>query len=266
LRPVRSEGGEQGPPRIGMFDFGIVGSLAEKERFELISCFTSFLDKDIDAYFRHIVDLAGSEEGADMVGMRGDVRQILTGVLYKPTERKQIAKAFYEVLLAGARRGVVFPADLVLLGKAFFTLETIGLRLYPEIDFDQEMRPFLSEVFTRELSPARLAAKAKSASFDSLYFLRNLPAQTRALLDKFEKGEIGVKIDLQELHDLKAEFDRQNDVRVLAVLAAALLVGSAIAIRLDQRMLVAGLTLGQIGFAVAIVVTVWLFVLIRRRP
>jgi ubiquinone biosynthesis protein len=266
MRPIGSESGEMGPPRIGMFDFGIVGSLSEKERYELVSCFMSFLDKDIDAYFNHILDLAESKEEADMVGMRSDVRQVLTGVLYKPTERKQIAKAFYEVLLAGARRGVVFPTDLVLLGKAFFTLETIGLRLYPEIDFDEEMRPMLSEVFKRELGPAKLAAKAKAAAFDSLYFLRNLPEQTRALLDKVEKGEIGVKIDLQELHDLKAEFDRQNDVRVLAVLAAALLVGSALAMRLDQRALAGGLTLAQVGFAAAIVITVWLFVLIRRRP
>jgi ubiquinone biosynthesis protein len=161
---------------------------------------------------------------------------------------------------------VVYPTDLVLLGKAFLTLETVGLRLYPEIDFDEEMRPFLLEVTKRELDPKRLLRNAQASTFDTLYFFKHLPEQTRALLERFEKGQFGVKIDLQELQDLKAEFDRQNDVRVLAFLAVALLIGSAVALRLEQLPLFAGVSLGQIGFATAVVIVIWLFLLVRKRP
>lgn len=254
------------PARIALLDFGIVGTLNEKTRYELVSCFLSYLNKDTESYVKHVLDLADNAESADVEGFNREVRTIITGVLYKPVESKGVAVAFYRVLLTAAKHGLRFPTDLVLVGKAFLTLETLGLRLYPEVDLDVELRPFLIDVMKRELQPANIVREMQASAFDTLHFLKRLPDRTRGLLDRLEKGEIAVRIDLQELHDLKAEFDRQNDVRVLGVLVAALLVGSSVALRLDQRLAVAGFSLGQIGFVVAIVVTIWLFVLIKRRP
>lgn len=253
-------------PRLSVYDFGIVGSLSEKERFELVSCITAFVNKDMDAFAGHMLDLAEIGDGADEAAFRHEAGNILTGVLYKPTDRKGVAFAFYHILLKGAQYGIYFPTDLVLLGKAFLTLENMGLNLYPEIDLDEELRPFIAEVVKRELDPSKIARDAAASAFDNILFAKQLPAKTRALIEHLEKGEVGVRIDLDELHDLKSEFDRQNDVRVLAVLTAALLLGSAFVMRLDERIELFGLSLGQIGFTVAIVVVLWLFVLIRKRP
>ncbi len=267
LRPSElNDDGSVPQTRICLFDFGIVGTLTEKTRYELVSCFLSYLNKDTETYLRHILDLAESTEDADLEGFQREVRTLVTGILYKPTQQKVVALAFYQVLLSAARHGIRFSTDLVLLGKAFLTLETMGLKLFPDIDIDTELRPFLVDVMKKELSPANMVRDLEASAFDTLYFLKRLPEQTRVLLDRFEKGSIGVKIDLEELHDLKAEFDRQNDVRVLGVLVAALLLGSAVAMRLDQKWASAGDILGQFGFVAAIVVTVWLFVLIRRKP
>jgi ubiquinone biosynthesis protein len=257
--------GENGP-RLGMYDFGMVGTLSEKSRYELLSCFACFLNKDVDGYARHVLDLAENPDEGDADAFVRDVRGVVTGVLYKPTDRKGVAFAFYNVLLAGARRGIVFPADLVLLGKAFLTLETLGLRLYPEIDLDAEFRPFVGKVMREEFSPAKIAREAQSSAFDTLHFLKRLPERTRALFERIEHGEIGVRIDLKELHDLKAEFDRQNDVRILAVLAVALLVASAVVLRVDAILSAWRVPLGQAGFATSFILVIWLFLLIRKRP
>lgn len=177
-----------------------------------------------------------------------------------------MSSALYQVLMAGANHGIVFPSDLILLAKAFVMVENNGLQLYPDIDIETEMRPMLTEVVREELSPKQVVANLKTSAFDSLYFMRHLPEQTQALFERLDRGEVGVKLNLQELRDLKEEFDRQNDVRVLALLAAALLIASAAVLRLDQRANALGFSVGEIGLAVALVVVVWLFVLVRRRP
>lgn len=252
--------------RLGMYDFGMVGTISEKSRYELLGCLSSFLSSDVEAYVRHIVDLAEPAADADTDAFRRETRAIVTGVLYKPTDRKGVAFAFYNVLLAGAKHGVQFPADLILLGKAFFTLETMGLRLYPDIDLNETFRPYVAQALAHELSPKRLAAAAQGEAFDALYFLKHLPDRTQALFERLERGTLGVKIDLQELHDLKSEFDRQNDVRVLSLLAIAMLVGSAIVLRLDERASAVAAPLGVAGFVASSVLVVWLFALIRKRP
>lgn len=252
--------------RLGLYDFGIVGSISEKTRFELISCFLSFVNKDIDSYIKHIIDLAESVEGADLEGFAAETRTTLTGVLFKPLEKKMLGATFYNVLISGARHGVNFSHELLLVGKSFVTIENVGLGLYPDIDLEGEIRPYLDKAFRQELSPKKIARDAQATAFDTFYLLKHLPEQTRRLLDRLTSGEVGVKIDLQELRDLKAEFDRQNDVRVLAILAAAMLVSSAAAMRLDQVAVARGLDVGRLGFGVSLLLVVWVFYLVGKQP
>jgi ubiquinone biosynthesis protein len=244
----------------------MTGSLTQKSRYELLSCFMSFVNRDVDAYANHILDLAEPGPEADADGFLREAKRIVTDVLYKPNEKKGVSLAFYRILLAGARYDIGFPSDLVLMAKAFFTLENIGLRLYPDADFNEVLRPFLADVLRDELSPAKAVKELQASAFDRLYFLKRLPEQARALLEKFEGGEVGVKLNLHELHDLKAEFDRQNDARILALLAVALLVGSALIMRVDERLTAIGLPVGQLGFAAAAAFIVWLLVVVSRRP
>lgn len=263
------KGAEPGPenrPRVALYDFGMVGTLSERSRYEVLSCFSCFLNKDIDGFAKHMVDLAQSKDGADIEGFGNDVRSLLTGILYKPLDKKGAAFAFYHVILAGGRRGIMFPPDLILLGKAFLTVEAMVLKLDPEFDLAAAIRPQVTGALLEEFSPAKLKMAAETSVFDTLQFLKRLPEETRSLLERFEKGEVGVKIDLQELYDLKEEFDRQNDLRVLALLSAALAIGAAVIMRAEQRVAVLGLPVGEIGFIVSAVMMVWLFLLIRKGP
>lgn len=44
------------------------------------------------------------------------------------------------------------------------------------------------------------------------------------MLIKLERGEIGVKLDAGDLHGIKQEFDRQNDLRILGLVLTAISV------------------------------------------
>jgi ubiquinone biosynthesis protein len=265
LKPA-AEGEPSSGPRLGLYDFGIVGSISEKVRYELVSCFMSFVNKDIEMYIKHILDLAESLEDADVETFSSEVRAMLTGVLYKPMEKKRLGQSFYNVLLAGAGRGILFSRELLLVGKSLLTIEDVGLSLYPDVDLEAELRPYLGQVFRQEFSPKKIAKDAQATAFDTFYFMKHLPEQTRLLLDRLSSGQVGVKIDLQELRDLKAEFDRENDVRVLAILAAAMLLASAAAIRLDQAAVTWGMDIGRLGFGVSIILVLWVFYLVNRSP
>jgi len=267
LPPPAGEAPAEGAePRLGLFDFGIVGTISERVRFELVSCFLAFANKDTESYVRHILDLADSVEGADVEAFGAETRSLLTGALYKPLLKKRLGETFYNVLMAGARHGVQFSSELLLVGKSLLTIENVGLALYPEVDLEAALKPYLGEVFKQEFSPGKIAKDAQSGAFDTFYLLKHLPEQTRQLLERLNKGEVGVKIDLQELRDLKAEFDRQNDIRVLAIMAAALLLASAAVARLDQTVLAWGFPVGHLGFAASFVMIIWVFYLVGQQP
>jgi len=268
LKPkaARDGGGEPPEPRLGIYDFGIVGSVSEKTRLELVSCFVCFANGDIEGYVAHVADLAESLEDADLDSFNREARALLSGVIFKPTEKKRIGATFYSVILAAAGNGLMFSRDLLLVGKALVTIESVGLALYPEVDLAAELKPFLGQVFRRELDPRKLARDAQATGLDTLYMLKHLPEQTRQLLDRLVRGEFSMKIDLQELRDLKEEFDRENDIRVIAIVAAAVLLASAMAIRLDAVGGALTATLGKIGFSIALLLIVWVFFLVNSKP
>lgn len=251
-----------GQPRLGMYDFGMVGQLSEKTRYELAGCFLAFGRKDDQAYVRHIIDLAESTEGADLNAFAKEASALLTGVLWKPTDHKRLGQAFYEVLISAARSGLVFSRELVLVGKAMLTLENIGLALYPTIDLDEEIKPFLGELYRQELDPRRLAKDASGAALDVLYSLKHFPEDAQAVLDRLARGQIGVRLDLEELRDLKLEFDRENDIRVTAIIASATLLASALALSVGGT----AARFGQLGFVLSLIMVGWTLVRVSRQP
>jgi len=259
---------ENGAPafRLGLYDFGMVGSLSQAARAEVLSCFACFIEQDIEGFTRHMLDLSDNREDADIDGFTRETRNILHSVFFKPTDRKGAAFAFYQVLLAAGHRGICFPAELVLLGKAFLTVENLVLTLAPEIDLNAAIKPQVTASMLQAVSPGQVAKTVRTTAFDLMEFVRQLPEETRQIFHRFSRGEIGVRIDARELYDLKAEFDRQNDLRVLALMAVTLVVASAIIMRLDERIAMLGLPLGEIGFLFSTGLIVYLFHLIRQGP
>lgn len=262
--PPPGEG--KAPVRICLYDFGMTGTLTQKSRYELLSCFVSFVNRDVDAFAGHVLDVAEPGPAADVEGFLRAAKRSVTDVLYKPNEKKGVSLAFYRVLLAGARYDIGFPSDLVLMAKAFYTLENIGLRLYPDADFNEVLKPFLADVLRDELSPRKAMKELQVSAFDRLYFLKSLPEKARDLIERFESGELDVKLNMGELHDLKAEFDRQNDARILSLLAASLLIGSAVVMRVDERLTVVGLPVGPLAFFASVIFAAWLLVIVSRKP
>lgn len=250
---------------IGMLDFGIVGRLSAEVRLELISVFISYNNKDSEGYAKHLLDLAELGTDADTRAFRSEVSRILDRVIYSPLKQKGIADAFYQVVTRGAQHDVFFPLDLVLLGKALLTVESVALKLYPRFDFDAAVGPYLSEVIRAELSPKKLAAQAQGNAFDALALLRTLPEHTLSLLKKIESGNLQVKLDFTELRDLKREFDRQNDVRVLALVVVALFLGSGAILRFEGFTLF-GVSLGRIGLVASFLLLLWLVYHIGKKP
>ena len=251
--------------KLGMMDFGIVGTLPADLRLELVSAFISYKNRDTEAYTKHLLDLAEVTKEADVRGFSAEVQRIINRVIYGPLKKKGISDAFYQVVTSGARHGVYFPTDLVLLGKSLLTIEAVGLKLHPAFDLDATLEPFLSTVIKSELSPRRLAQQVENNAFDALSLARTLPEHTLKLLKKIETGNLEVKLDLEELRDLKQEFDRQNDDRILALVVTALFIGSAAVLRLETFTLL-GWSLGRIGFVLSIVLFLWLVYRVRKQP
>lgn len=248
-----------------LHDFGIVGYLTEEQRKELVSCFVAFVDKNIEGFLKHFMHLAILSADSDITGFHKDASNILSAFFFS-TRQRSIARSFFKVINRSAFHHLRFPGDLVLFGKAVMMTESMGLKLYPGFDLNRELQPFIQKALNHYLEPKRIAQSFKTEIFDYLEFFRTLPEQTQKFLSRIEQGEMSIKVDPSELLDLKKEFDRQNNARILGVVLTAVLLVTGVLLHLEGIRSIVGFSLGKIGVVTSIVLFLWFIVVVIRKP
>lgn len=249
--------------RIGLLDFGMVGRLSEQRRQEVAELLHGLVSRDSETSARILVDW--SEEGnLDEDRLRDDVAEFIDHYHGVPLEQLNLSAMIGEITSVLRHHHVVLPADLVLMFKAFITLEGMGRSLDPEFDMAGEAAPVLEEVLRRHYSPINISRRFRKTLFKSLRLLSSLPDDFSRLLHSARRGRIEVHVDIKELHEVSVRLDQAASRLTLGVVTAALIIGSAIVLNVqgDQG---SGLPLfGLLGFIGAAVGGIWLLVSIWR--
>ncbi|MEA3329842.1 MAG: AarF/ABC1/UbiB kinase family protein [Nanoarchaeota archaeon] len=248
-----------------LYDFGIVSSVNEETRVKLLKCITFFASKDIEGYLNSIFDLAEVKEGADKKSFEREARNIIEKIIYSPFKKKNIVSGFHKIFILGGKYGIYFPSNLALFAKAMLTIEIVGLRLNPNLDLNKEIKKFANTALIRSIKPKKLAVDLQISAFEYLNFIKKLPKRTLNLMDKIEKGEVGVKINLKELQDFKQELDRQNDIRVVSVITATIFLGSVILLAIEGKAIIMGISFGKFGLGITAFLVAWIFYLVNKK-
>lgn len=251
--------------KICFQDFGMVGYLNRQQRQEMVSCFLAFTGRDAETFLRHVLHLVKTDAGSNVAGFSKDVFEILNEFFYSP-KTPSVAQSLFRILNRAPARGISVPADLALFAKAFVTTEAMGLKLWPGFDLNAELKPLTDDVVKDFLNPGKRLDELKANAFDYLDYIERLPEESMRMLDRIQRGELGVKIDASELTGLKEEFDRQNDVRILGVITGAVFVVAVFLRVMEGRRDIVGLPVSTLATGVTLALFVWLALKVRKRP
>jgi ubiquinone biosynthesis protein len=248
-----------------LHDFGMVGYLGQSSRRELLSCLIAFVNKDIEAYTKHVLHLAVIDEHSDVAGFEKDAAGILSEFFFSE-HPPSVAWAFFRIINMASSRGIRFSGDLALFGKALVTTEGMGRKLYPEFDLNSELAPFVTSALKGYFSPKKAFEQLQTDLLDYAASVKAFPDRVVNVLDKVEKGEIGVKLDAGDLAGMKKEFDRQNDLRMLGMVLTAVVFATLGLLHFEGTTTVFGVHLSRAGLTVAGVLLIWFVIRMRQGP
>jgi len=251
--------------KICFQDFGMVGYLDRQQRQEMVSCFLAFTNKDAESFLRHVLHLVKPDAACDVAGFGRDVFEVLNEFFYSP-KTPSVAQSLFRILNKAPARGISVPADLALFAKAFVTTEAMGLKLWPDFNLNVELAPLAEEAMKDFMDPLKRLDELKANAFDYMDYLERLPEESMRMLDKIQRGELGVKIDAGDIAGLKEEFDRQNDVRILGAITVTVLIVTVFLRVSDGVRTLFGLPLSSLASGLSIILIIWLAHKVRRRP
>jgi len=250
--------------RIGLLDFGMVGRLSDERRHEVAELLHGLVARDPDAASRILVDWS-EESNIDEARLRDDVAEFIDHYHGVPLERLELADMIGEITSVLRHHHLVLPPDLVLMFKAFITLEGMGRSLDPDFDMAGEAAPVIGDVLRRHYAPLNVARRLQKGLSQTLRLLGGLPDDLSRLLRSARKGRIEVHVDIKALKDVSQRLDRAASRLTLGVVTAALIIGSAIVLNVQGEREAFGLPLfGLIGFIGAALGGIWLLLSIWR--
>ncbi len=135
--------------KLILLDWSQAGGLSKKERINIFKIAAGIFLDDEKLICKAIKSLCEDDiQKDDSEKIIKIIRDIFKSPRY--IRRKIVEKIFFFIDQT-AIQGIRFPKDLLLLRKAFFTLEGILYELDPEFDMDRYVLNLLEELFLEEL-------------------------------------------------------------------------------------------------------------------
>jgi ubiquinone biosynthesis protein len=244
---------------IALIDFGMVGHLGERRRLEIARLLHGMVVQDAEAVADILLDWSGGGE-IDEDRLQAETSTLVDRYRGVPLKDLRMGTMLSDAAGLLRNHGLVLPPDLVLVVKAFLTLEGFARQLDPDFDMASEARPWLERVMLRRYAPSVLVRRGRRGMAGLLELGAELPRDLRRLMRAARGGRIGARIDVPELKAFGDQVDRAASRLTMGVITAALIIGSSIVMNsvgggVGNRGLMA---LGVLGFVGAAAAGVWI--------
>ena len=238
-------------PRYAAVDFGIVGSLEERDRRYLAENFLAFFDRDYYRVARLHVDSGWVPAGTRVSELEAAVRTVCEPIFSKPLKEISFGQVLLQLISVARQFNMEVQPQLLLLEKTLVQIEGLGRVLYPELDIWQTGKPVLKAWMLEQTGPRATLRRLRREWPDIRYALEKLPLVARKLVDTtLEDDQVAI-----ERRRAAEEQVRRADARARyrATAGGAMLVASAVWLGLDTPPNWVGWVLGAAGL-----LTLWL--------
>jgi len=139
--------------QLVMLDFGIFGEVDARLARSCALVMWALTRGDTALASLHLVRLADIQPGADVPGFRRAVEARYRAWRKARVRDYGLGRLVFDELTLGARYGLEFPSDAILVGKALVTVEGVILWVDPDTDLAVELEPHLGRVARKLFDP-----------------------------------------------------------------------------------------------------------------
>ena len=250
---------------ICLLDLGNVGRLDRAMRGALGSLVEGLVREDPDRMARALLDIGRPLRPINQRQLARDLAELLDAYAGITFRELQIGPLLQEALAVMRRYRLQFPPDLMLLVRAFVTIEGVGRQLDPAFALIEQARPVMMALARERLRPSAVAARAGDMGREVMESLQALPRDLLEIVGKAKDDRLQIQFVHRGLEHFVQEMDRASNRLSFAVVIAALIVGSSFVLQRGTGPMIFGLpAIGLIGFIAAGILGLWLAVGILR--
>jgi ubiquinone biosynthesis protein len=221
-------------PRFIALDFGIMGSLPERDQFWLAENFMAMFERDYRRIAQLHIAAGWIPATARLDELEAAVRTVCEPYFTRPLAEISLAEVVAKLFSVARRYQLTLQPQLILLQKTLLNIEGIGRSLHPQIDIWATAKPVLAQILRERRSPRRVLRKLRERLPEWIAAAPEMPQLVHTFLKKAAAGDFDADraADREQRERLARAQRRQL---VVLPLAASSLLGAAVLYAFDSH-------------------------------
>lgn len=219
---------------IYLLDFGIVGSLSENNRFQIMKIFVGVSFNQVKFISDAVINMGLIKKNFDQIDdFERRIQEILDKYLVVSLHEMRISNLIEDFFAILGDFEIKIPTELTLFGKTIFTLEGLIQGLSKDESFVELAYPIAKSMLIKLFKPKSLLDKVIPNLYDTLILMRDLPKSSLSILRQASSGTFSIveKKSKEELDLLEKNEKRKSLSTIilsLSIIFAAIIVAMAI--------------------------------------
>lgn len=174
--------------RIGVVDFGLVGSLGKRGRQSFIAIVYSLVTHNYENLVYEFLDVAEYENPPDMDIIVGDIRSALSPYVGLTIQQTNYSEVFQSILQTLKKHQIYLPREWFIVFRALMTLDGVGRSIDYDLDVFALLQKDIGALVKQSISKEELMEEGFWAGRDLINMLRLIPRHTKWFLRSFSRG------------------------------------------------------------------------------
>ena len=237
----------------------MMGRLSDVRRDQLLTLMLGLVQREPSAVVDVLLEWTEDAGSTDLEALQQDVVAFVDQYRGTALAKLSLGAMMNDVTTILREYRLALPADLALLVKTFITLEGLGRTLAPDFHMAAEAEPLLEAALRARFGPKALAERGWAGATRMLRLLGRVPRELVRMLRLTKRSGVQVHVEVRHLERVVDQLDRAVSRLTVAMVVAALIIGSSIVMTVQGGPTLFGLpAFGLLGFLIAGVGGVWL--------
>ncbi|MBS3758123.1 MAG: AarF/ABC1/UbiB kinase family protein [Desulfobacterales bacterium] len=251
---------------IAFLDFGMVGRVDQQSREDFVDLIDTVIRHNVQGATRQLLKITLWDKKPDTRQLEKDVADFISRHLYNSLKDLDLHELVRDLIYLMGRYRLRISPDIFLMMKSLATIEGIARQLDPDFDMIDQAAPFVQQVKMAKLTPHRMAEDLLTFSGELISFLKRVPADMLDISRLIRENKLSLNLDEQSLRRVERNRDKSANRIAVAIITAALVIGSAVVAGARIPPLIHGISLfGLSGLAVAAFLGIWLLMAVITR-
>jgi ubiquinone biosynthesis protein len=240
--------------RLGVVDFGMVGTVDQRMQDQLVWSLAAVTGDDPERWVDVLFDLGVAGPNVNRTTLRRDIQNLRARYYGRPVGQIAVRPAINDGLAVVRRHHLQLPPGHALLAKTVGMHEALVQRLDPSFDFTAVLLPYARTMIVQHFSPAFWLRTGRQATLDLARLGAELPQALHRLLGIVQRGDLELALRPTGIEPLLRRIERMANRLVLGLMTSAFVLAMAVLIfAFHQRgdpLLAAVLVAGFLGATV----------------